>query len=1110
MKYSVRKRPAEHTLTIIVIAWLFISMPFAAAGSESWTGVPAPSFGLSETAPPVPGNWTTQYENFYFVKPDDPAATDDGNQFGSAVQPRKTIPRPLPSGAVVELHGTFTNDITIVAEGTATAPVFVRGASYIERPVFKRRLDIVGSSYLVVENILIEPLNADLGNGEVGLSINEGSTHVSVRHSEFTGAGNLNRNGNVGVGSWSYEGTEEADHIVLYDLDIHDTGDVNATFDQDAHSIVVNGSVRYLWILGSRLTRSSGDGVQIEAQHTRGGDKIQFVYVAGNTISSNKQTGLWIKHARNVVFSENEIFDMTMGCAGYQYTGDNFWFVNNILHDCYQGIIGQSSDEDVSSQAGVYYVGNRIFDIASSDPTNPHQAGGIVIRLNGSHHHVVNNTIVGADRAISAPIQSGDLTIVNNVIVNSDSADGDTIYVESASSSTTIDYNLFYGATPTAFFLNGETSLSEFQATGGCAHCIEDLALFTDLAARDLSLTANSPAIDRGVASLVYDTFQRAFGTSIEIDSAGQQRPFNEWDMGALEWGDGSGSVDSDGDGVPDTQDAFPLDPNETVDTDGDGIGNNADDDDDNDEVPDAMDAFPLDPQESIDTDGDGVGNNADSDDDNDLMPDLFETTYGLDPLDPADADIDTDGDGTTNVEEYLAGTDPTVPGSDPAVPAGDGSEVLIDFYTANPPPGNWNAFAAGIGFSSVPLIDTAGYQSAYTFSTAPWLAAGTSHSGDLASDFPWPVEAALESWTHDGQVVMTIGGLPAGASVHVELLSRNTYNIGAITDIDINGVVRQDVIATDHVDGTRIVWAGVAVGPDGNLVLTFTPDAATSNYVEVSAMTFSVLGDAVDTDGDGYPDSQDAFPLDRTEWVDSDADGIGNNADIDDDNDGMPDTFEQQYGFDRLDPADAAQDYDNDGASNLSEYMNGTDPTVPDMGGVDSGTRVLIDFYSTIAPNGNWNAFAAGLAYQSIALIDDNGDPTTVSFTTEPWKAAGQSHSGGLSKSFPWPIETALQGWEHDGGTEMVLSGFAPGDRVRVEVLTRNTYNIGAETDLGINGDVKYDLRGSDYRDGERVIWDEVQVDGDGNLRFVFTPSGKRSAYVEISAISVTVLAVQ
>ena len=54
---------------------------------------------------------------------------------------------------------------------------------------------------------------------------------------------------------------------------------------------------------------------------------------------------------------------------------------------------------------------------------------------------------------------------------------------------------------------------------------------------------------------------------------------------------------DGDGDGVPDDEDAFPEDPEESVDTDGDGVGNNADEDDDNDGVPDEEDPEPLNPE---------------------------------------------------------------------------------------------------------------------------------------------------------------------------------------------------------------------------------------------------------------------------------------------------------------------------------------------------------------------------------------------------------------------------------------------------------------------------------------------------------------------------------
>ena len=60
--------------------------------------------------------------------------------------------------------------------------------------------------------------------------------------------------------------------------------------------------------------------------------------------------------------------------------------------------------------------------------------------------------------------------------------------------------------------------------------------------------------------------------------------------------------TDDDNDGVADTDDAFPLDPDESVDTDGDGTGDNADTDDDNDGVSDTDDAFPLDPDRSVDS----------------------------------------------------------------------------------------------------------------------------------------------------------------------------------------------------------------------------------------------------------------------------------------------------------------------------------------------------------------------------------------------------------------------------------------------------------------------------------------------------------------------------
>jgi len=52
------------------------------------------------------------------------------------------------------------------------------------------------------------------------------------------------------------------------------------------------------------------------------------------------------------------------------------------------------------------------------------------------------------------------------------------------------------------------------------------------------------------------------------------------------------------------------------------------------------------------------------TDNDGDHAPDVWESANGFDPMNPNDAGLDTDGDSMTNLEEYLAGTDPNDPQS--------------------------------------------------------------------------------------------------------------------------------------------------------------------------------------------------------------------------------------------------------------------------------------------------------------------------------------------------------------------------------------------------------------------------------------------------------------
>jgi len=101
--------------------------------------------------------------------------------------------------------------------------------------------------------------------------------------------------------------------------------------------------------------------------------------------------------------------------------------------------------------------------------------------------------------------------------------------------------------------------------------------------------------------------------------------------------------------------------------------------------------------------------------------------------------------------------------------------------------------------------------------------------------------------------------------------------------------------------------------GTEGpNRVLVFTMLSLLAIVIVLAIILSYGDGEGKDKDGDGYPDDEDAFPRDATEWKDSDGDtvgdngdafpndenewmdhdrdGIGDNADEDDDNDGVLD----------------------------------------------------------------------------------------------------------------------------------------------------------------------------------------------------------------------------
>jgi len=115
---------------------------------------------------------------------------------------------------------------------------------------------------------------------------------------------------------------------------------------------------------------------------------------------------------------------------------------------------------------------------------------------------------------------------------------------------------------------------------------------------------------------------------------------------------------------------------------------------------------------------------------------------------------------------------------------------------------------------------------------------------------------------------------------------------------------------------------------------------------------------------------------------IDTDGDGLPDESDPDDDNDGMPDIWEKANGLNPLESSDAAIDIDSDGLSNLQEYQAGTKPRVDDTDrdGMSDGFEINEGFnpldnsdcptWYCGSGRGGWRA-----TISKAMLIDTDGD---------------------------------------------------------------------------------------------------------------------------------------
>ena len=150
--------------------------------------------------------------------------------------------------------------------------------------------------------------------------------------------------------------------------------------------------------------------------------------------------------------------------------------------------------------------------------------------------------------------------------------------------------------------------------------------------------------------------------------------------------------------------------------------------------------------------------------------------------------------------------------------------------------------------------------------------------------------------------------------------------NSGVLAEIAL------DVAPEAPLGSAQITFAETNPHAMVNVKHALATSAAVSVPHAVAAGSVTIIDGSLplDTDGDGVPDAEDAFPSDHTEWLDTDGNGIGNNADPDDDGDGVEDESDNCPLVSNPGQADT----DRDRLGDACDEDNFCQPCLPSRGG--------------------------------------------------------------------------------------------------------------------------------------------------------------------------------
>lgn len=424
-------------------------------------------------------------------------------------------------------------------------------------------------------------------------------------------------------------------------------------------------------------------------------------------------------------------------------------------------------------------------------------------------------------------------------------------------------------------------------------------------------------------------------------------------------------------------------------------------------------------------------------DDDGDGLPNSWEDDNGLDRNDASDANTDLDGDLLTNTQEFNLGLDPNNVDTD-GDSLSDGDEYSL--YGTAPHLFDSDEDGMNDGFeirhsfdplnaSDGPLdTDSDGFTNAdeSEYDTDPRDPSSfpqielTSFNETQLSDF-WSIpEDAESSWEIDAAESQHLtGALKAQDLADNAIIEYTDYfESNSLSFWTKNDISRCCSYLYVFVDGRQVLYTNGShewtkrdiTLSEGKHTIRFVADFPSSGV----------------TDGEGI-------------WIDNFRYQFP-----DDDGDGMPNTWEDQYGLDRNDASDAHLDLDGDTLDNLMEYHLDTDPSSLDSDGDLISDIDEINIYGT-APNqfdsdqdGMGDGFEIQHGYDPLNSVDGPLDTDGDGFTNADEGEYGTDPRD--PGSFPsielytfsettlpvsWEVpEYAFAGWQLDVSESQHLSG--------------------------------------------------------------------------------------